>query len=70
MNVNAKLSQIENINGNTQNYLTLEFNHGNKVHISIGDKNYQRLGELMKDETKSATNTQPNEDAQPKGARK
>lgn len=45
-NAHVKVQTIENIQGTKQLYVTIETGRG-KAHISVGEKNYAKLQELL-----------------------
>lgn len=56
-NAQVKVQTIENIQGTKQLYVTIQTTRG-KVHISVGEKNYAKLEELLTSEQADA-NKQP-----------
>lgn len=56
-NAQVKVQTIENIQGTKQLYVTIQTTRG-KVHISVGEKNYAKLEELLTSEQTDA-NKQP-----------
>lgn len=58
-NAHVKVQTIENIQGTKQLYVTVETTRG-KVHISVGEKNFAKLQEILTSEQADA-NRQPDQ---------
>lgn len=58
MQVEVTIKQIENISGGVQNYIVIQTDRG-KVFVSIGEKNYTKLAELLKDTVKNQEPKKP-----------
>lgn len=54
MKADVTVKQIEQISGGKLNYVVIETDRG-RVNVSVGDKNYTKLTELLKDTAKQQT---------------